>query len=278
MLFGLRFEPDGVAVGEEIVVGFFFGDDAAADRDDSAVAFGKDALESALLNGAIAGLRVEGENFGKGHAGFFFDFVVELNEGDVALGGELGAKGGFAGAAQADEGDATEAKILLRAEVAQEASGGFFEAMAGEALDEAQDGLLLRSMPLVVLLSVLVLWGEQFFERDAQHGGDSAKKQDGDVAFAGFELGKVALGDVGFAGKSFSGHAAAVAKIADAGAEGEEKLLAGKLRRAAEKELGFELGVRCHGWSLWCSIVHIWTVRSIGILGGSTGYTDVSTN
>jgi hypothetical protein len=32
--------------------------------------------------------------------------------------------------------------------------------MGGEALDEAQDGLLLRSMPLVVLLSVLVLWGE----------------------------------------------------------------------------------------------------------------------
>jgi hypothetical protein len=48
-------------------------------------------------------------------------------------------------------------------------------------------------------------------------------------------LGKVALGDVGFA------------KIADAGAEGEEKLLAGELRRAAEGELGSGLGVRCHG-------------------------------
>jgi hypothetical protein len=113
-------------------------------------------------------------------------------------------------------------------------------------------------MLLLVSPAVLVLWGEQFFERDAEDGGDSAEEKDRDVTFTGLELGKVALGDVGFACESLAGHAAAVAKIADAGAEGEEKLLAGKRRRAAQGELGFELGGRCHGGPPGCSIVHTW--------------------
>ena len=75
-------------------------------------------------------------------------------------------------------------------------------------------------MLLLVLLAVLVLWGEQFIERDAQDGGDSAEKQHGNVASTGLELGEVTLGDVGFVGENFAGHAAAVAKFADMGAEG----------------------------------------------------------
>ena len=88
---------------------------------------------------------------------FFFDFVVELDEREVALGGELGAERGFAGTAQADEGDAGEAQNLFRAEIAHEASGGFFEAMAGETLDKAQNGLFLRSESLIVVLAVLLV-------------------------------------------------------------------------------------------------------------------------
>src|SRR5260370_36273590 len=101
--------------------------------------------------------------------------------------------------------------------------------MAGKALDEAQDSLLLRSALLVVLLAALLLRRKQFLERDAENGGSSADKQYGDVAFAGFELGKAAVGDFGFAGEGVAGHAAAVAKVADTGAQGGEKLLSGKL-------------------------------------------------
>jgi hypothetical protein len=57
----------------------------------------------------------------------------------------------------------------------------------------------------------------------------------------------MALGDAGFAGESLASHAAAVPKVADAGAEGQEKLLSGKWLRPTEGELGVERGVRCHG-------------------------------
>ena len=93
---------------------------------------------------------------------------------------------------------------------------------------------------LIVLRVLLLVWGEQFFERYAEDGGYSAEEQDGDVAFAGFELGEVAFGDVGFMRKRLAGHAAAVAKIADARAEGEEKLLAGKQGGAMGVKLAFD--------------------------------------
>ena len=242
MFFGLGFEPDGVAMGEQVVVGLFFGDDAAADGDDGAIAFTENALESALLNGAIAGLPIEGKNFGKGHAGIFFDFVVQFDEGGVAFVGEFGTERGFARATQADESDAAEAQIVFRAEVAHQASGGLFETMAGEALDEAQEGLFLRG----VLVVVLIGRREQLFERNAEDDRDSVEEQYGDVAFAGFELGKVAFGDIGFACESFAGHGAAVAKIADPGGEEEKELRTRKLRIVVERELGFDRGVRCH--------------------------------
>src|SRR5260370_20968155 len=139
MLFGLGFEPNRVTVREQIVVGLFFGHDAAADGDNGAIAFAEDALESALLNSAIAGLAVEGKHFGEGHAGFLFDFMVELDERDVAVGSELGAECGLSGSAKTCERDAANAHILLRAKIAHEARGGFFEAMAGEVLDEPHE-------------------------------------------------------------------------------------------------------------------------------------------
>src|SRR5260370_16907972 len=105
--------------------------------------------------------------------------------------------------------------------------------MAGKALDEAQDSLLLRSALLVVLLAALLLRRKQFLERDAENGGNSAEKQYGDVAFAGFELGKGALGDFGFAGEGFAGHTPPFPKIAHAGTREDDKLIAGNLRRSA---------------------------------------------
>ena len=105
----LRFNPDRETVRTEKIVSFGFGDDTAADGENCAVAFVGDALERAALDGAIAGLSVERKNVGEGHAGFFFDFAVEFDEGYVARDGEFFAESGFAGAAEADEGDAFEA-------------------------------------------------------------------------------------------------------------------------------------------------------------------------
>ena len=82
---GLRFDPDGVGVGAEEIVGFGFGDDTAADGENAVFVFAHDAFERAAFDGAIAGLTVERKNVGEGHAGFFFDFTVEFDEGDVAV-------------------------------------------------------------------------------------------------------------------------------------------------------------------------------------------------
>src|SRR5258708_22635803 len=90
---GLSFEPDCVAVREKIVVGFFFGDDAAADGNDGAIACAKDALESALLDGAIAGLAVEGENFRERHAPIPFYFLAPLHLGDCTACRRIGGCG-----------------------------------------------------------------------------------------------------------------------------------------------------------------------------------------
>src|SRR6266852_9193263 len=56
---GLRFYPDGVAVGKEIVIVLFFRDDAAADGKYDAVVFREHSLQRTLLNGTKARLPVE---------------------------------------------------------------------------------------------------------------------------------------------------------------------------------------------------------------------------
>jgi len=72
----------------------------------------------------------------------------------------------------------------------------------------------------------LVVSCEEFFERNAENGCDAAQKQDGDIALASFELSQVALGNFGFLSEELPAHAAAVAEIADAGAQADEKFLA----------------------------------------------------
>ena len=116
MFLRLRFNPDRETVRAEKIVSFGFGDDTAADGEDCAVVFVGDALECAAFDGAIAGLSVERKNVGEGHAGFFFDFAVEFDEGNVARGGEFFAERGFAGAAKADQGDAFDARRNFRRE------------------------------------------------------------------------------------------------------------------------------------------------------------------
>ncbi len=152
MFLCLRLQPDRVAMREKVVVGLFFGDDAATHGNDGALAGAKDALEGALLNRAITGLTVERKNLGERHTGIFFNFLVELDERHVAFRSQPGAERGFSGASETDERDASEALILFGAEVAHQASGGFFQAMGGKAFDETQDNLLLRGELIAVSL------------------------------------------------------------------------------------------------------------------------------
>ena len=114
VFFGLGFDPDGVAVGAEEIVGLGLGDDTAADGEDATFVFAHHAFECAAFDGAVAGLTVERKDIGERHAGFFFDFAVEFDEGDVKRGGEFLAEGGFAGAAKTDQGDAIVARRCFR--------------------------------------------------------------------------------------------------------------------------------------------------------------------
>src|SRR5260370_32324205 len=123
MLLRSRFEPDGVAMRQKIIVSFLFRDDAAADRDDGTIGRAKNAFESALLNGAITGLAVERKKVGERHSSFFFDFLVEFDKGEFAFRGELGTERGFTAAAEANQRDASESHILLQAEVAHQTHG-----------------------------------------------------------------------------------------------------------------------------------------------------------
>jgi hypothetical protein len=85
----------------------------------------------------------------------------------------------------------------------------------------------------------LIVEGKQFFKGDTKHRGDPAKEQDGDIAFTGFELGQMALGNVGLLREDLAGHAAAIPEIADAGAEANEKFLTGTLGGGVGGKVGF---------------------------------------
>ena len=58
----------------------------------------------------------------------------------------------------------------------------------------------------------------------AERAGDAAQQQHGGVAFAGFELGEVALGHPGALRQHLARHAAPLARVADAPAHGGEKI------------------------------------------------------
>jgi hypothetical protein len=221
VLFGLGAQPKREAVGEQIFVGLLFGDDAAAHGNDRAIALMQNAFERATLNRAITGLAVQGENLSERHSRIFFDFVIELDEGEVAVIRKLASERGLAGATQADQSDARQTRVLFRAEIAHQPSGRFFETMAGQSLEETKYILLFHRRRLA--------GSEQLLERDVQDIGDAPEQQNGNVAFPRFQLREVALGNVGCLSKHFAGHATAVAKIANARAKKEQELFPGRL-------------------------------------------------
>ena len=71
--------------------------------------------------------------------------------------------------------------------------------------------------------------GEEFGERCVECARDAIEKKDGDVAFAGFELGEVAFGDFGELREIFACERTSLAKSADAlGQVAEKKRIGGR--------------------------------------------------
>lgn len=80
---GAGFEPDGLGLGAEEGVAAGVGDEAAADGEDEGLGFVEEAGEDAAFEDSVGGFALEFEDFGEGHAGFFFDEGVEFDEGDA---------------------------------------------------------------------------------------------------------------------------------------------------------------------------------------------------
>jgi hypothetical protein len=70
-----------------------------------------DAEQRAALVAAVAGLPVQQQDLVHAGAGLALDLAVEFDEGHAALGRQLAAQRGLAGAAQADQRDALLAAL-----------------------------------------------------------------------------------------------------------------------------------------------------------------------
>ncbi|MPN38600.1 hypothetical protein SDC9_186124 [bioreactor metagenome] len=101
-------------------------------------------------------------------------------------------------------------------EVAHQAENHFFQAMLRQTLEESADQAFFHR--------VLGLGCEQLDQRNIQRAADVTQEHDGNIAFAGLEVGEVALGHGRFAGHQLARHAATVADLADPLAECSQKL------------------------------------------------------
>ena len=174
-----------------------------------------DALEAAALDAPVARLPVEQEHLGQADAGLALDLAVELDERAAAVLRERRAERRLAGAAQADERDALLARRFFVAEVAHQAEHDVLEPMLGQALEEAADQPLLDGALAAV---------EQLGHGNAERARDAAQQQDRRVAFAGLELGEVALRHVRVLRQDLARHAAALARFAHVPAHRDQEI------------------------------------------------------
>ena len=256
VLVGRRLHPDRVAVEQQQVVRLGLGDDAAADGHHHLGVRLDDAFEAAALDAAVARLPVEEEDLGQADAGLALDLAVELDEGAAAVFRERRAERRLAGAAQADERDPLLARGLFVAEVAHQAEHDVLEAMLGQALEEAADQPLLDRALLRV---------EELRHRNAERARNAAQQQDRRVAFAGFELGEIALRHVRVLRQDLPRHPAALARLADVPAHrhqefGVVRLLGGIVRRGGDPWFGGGHGRA--GWrGVTGNIMHVQRMR-----------------
>src|SRR5437879_3298262 len=229
-----------------MVVCIFLGDHAATNGNDNTIVLAEHTLQSAFFDGAKAGLAIERKNFGEGHASLFFNFAVEFDEGNVAIAAQQRAERGLAGTAQADEGNTAAAGGIFLAEVAHDAESDIFQTVWGNAFEKTLDQFLLGGF--------FEFGSEKLGERDVERGSDAAEEYDGDVAFAGFELREVTLGNVGFTSGRAPSHAAAVTQFAHALAQRSEKAVFAERGNALAKSRVM-MSAGGHGRAQRCSII-----------------------
>ncbi len=215
VVFRLGLEPDCVAMGEEEVEAGGVRHQAAGGGDDAGGIGVQGFFQGLTLVPAVGVGAVEGLDFGWAAAGEAGDFGAEFDEGTVQGGGGHFAEGGFAGAAQADEGDAVGALFHGVAEEIGECPLGLFQLLLVTAGQDLPDHQPFGGVGGFI--------AQEFGERTVQRLGDLLQDQDGDVADAGFEVGEVAFGDLRRFGEHAAGHAAAGAEQFDALAEGGEE-------------------------------------------------------
>ena len=118
VLFRLGLQPDGVERRQDQVEGQRLGDDAAAGRQHHQFLARQQLPERGLLHAAKTFLAVERDDLGDRQSVLLLDLLVQLDKAPADLFREQFAERGFAGAAQADQGDAGECHLPLRRAVA----------------------------------------------------------------------------------------------------------------------------------------------------------------
>ena len=208
VLFGFGAEPDGEALSQQKVVGDGIGDDAAAGSQNEAGVSGEDAVERVALHAAVAGDAVEIEDDGEGKAGIVFDLFIELEEGTLERLGEQAAERGFAGAAQAGEGDARAAQSGISA-------AKFFEKKLVRVLQIGSGKFFKKSGGLLEGRRGRHVFGGEGFDGYVEGDGEIAQAGEGDITAAAFEVIEEAHGEGALSGELFLGQAATSAEGAE---------------------------------------------------------------
>lgn len=92
---GTRLEPKSPSLGTKQGVTLGIGNETSPDGENEGTVFVQEAGEDATLENPVGCLPLQLEDFGKWHAGFFFDEGVEFDEGEAKTAGEAGAKACF---------------------------------------------------------------------------------------------------------------------------------------------------------------------------------------
>src|SRR5437764_7125784 len=130
-------------MGEQQIVGFRFGDDAASDGDHDLPVALDDALETPALDAAVTGLTVEREHFAQADAGVALDLAIELDERPAQIFRQRVAEGRLTCAAQSYQRQTSLACGRLRSDVAHQPEHDVFELALRQLVEKAPDQSLL---------------------------------------------------------------------------------------------------------------------------------------
>ena len=215
------------------------------------------ALEAPALDAPISRLAVEQEDLGQADARLALDLAVELDERLAQFGGERASERGLAGAAQADERDALAPRRGFLAVVAHQPEDDVLEPVRRQAVEEAADQPLFdRALARI----------DELGERHREGARDAAEQEHRRVAFAGFELREIALGDAGALRHRLAREPPPFARLPHLSAERRQErgVLGIGIRRgggrwaAAEASAGIDPGAAVEGVAIYC----IWIAAS----------------